>query len=212
MPAAEHPLQALAAFLPEHSFEQVASLLHQYKVHLTITRKRKSVLGDYRHPAANSNHRITVNGNLNKYEFLITLLHELAHLLTFEKNGPRVESHGLEWKREYSRLLIQFVSQSIFPPDIEKALQASIKNPAATASGETELLRVLRSYNPNQRLGFVLVEELNEGEYFQMENGRVFQKLKKRRKRIACLELATGLTYSFSSITEVKRMDNLTNR
>lgn len=212
MPAAEHPLQALAAFLPDQSFEQVASLLHQYKVHLTITRQRKSVLGDYRHAAANANHRITVNGNLNKYEFLITLLHELAHLLTFEKYGPRVESHGSEWKKEYSRLLIQFVSQSIFPPDIEKALQASIKNPAATASGETELLRVLRLYNPNQRLGFVMVEELREGEYFQMENGRIFQKLNKRRKRIACLELATGLTYSFSSITEVKRMDPAQNR
>jgi len=205
MPASEHPLQALAAFLPDKSFEQVASLLHQYKVHLTITRKRKSVLGDYRHAAANANHRITVNGNLNPYEFLITLLHELAHLLTFEKYGPRAEAHGSEWKNEYSRLLIQFVSQSIFPSDIERALQSSIRNPAATANGETDLLLVLRSYNPSKRIGFVLVDELTEGEFFETENGRVFQKLNKRRKRIACLETSSGLTYSFSAITEVKR-------
>lgn len=205
MPSSEHPLQALAAFLPDKSFDQVAELLHQYKVHLTITRKRKSVLGDYRHAAANANHRISVNGNLNKFEFLITLLHELAHLLTFEKFGHRVEPHGKEWKQEYSRLLIQFVSQSIFPPDITRVLQASIRNPAATANGETELLLTLRAYNVNIRAGFVLVDELEEGAFFETENGKIFQKLNKRRKRIACLEVKSGLTYSFSAIAEVKR-------
>lgn len=205
MPSSEHPLQALAAFLPDKSFDQVAELLHQYKVHLTITRKRKSVLGDYRHAAANANHRISVNGNLNKFEFLITLLHELAHLLTFEKFGHRVEPHGKEWKQEYSRLLIQFVSQSIFPPDITRVLQASIRNPAATANGETELLLTLRAYNVNIRAGFVLVDELEEGAFFETENGKIFQKLNKRRKRITCLEVKSGLTYSFSAIAEVKR-------
>jgi hypothetical protein len=207
MPSSEHPLQALAEFLPDRSFDQVAALLHRYKVHLTITRKRKSVLGDYRHAAANANHRISVNGNLNKYEFLITLLHELAHLLTFEKFGHRVEPHGKEWKQEYSSLLVQFVAQSIFPPDITRALQASIRNPAATANGETELLLALRAHNVNLRAGFVLVDELEEGAFFETENGRIFQKLNKRRKRIACLEVKSGLTYSFSAIAEVKRYE-----
>jgi SprT protein len=205
MPATEHPLQALAAFLPEKSFEQVAQLLHQYKVHLTITKKRKSVLGDYRHAGGDSNHRISINGNLNKYEFLITLLHELAHLLTFEKFRNRVEAHGKEWKQEYSRLLIQFVSHKIFPPDIEGALQSSIRNPAATASGESELLLALRAYNAAPRVGVVTVDELQEGELFETENGRIFKKMNRRRKRIACIEMVSGLTYSFSAITEVKR-------
>jgi hypothetical protein len=85
MPINEHPMQALAGFLPDKSFEQVLAYLHEYRVHLTITKQRKSVLGDYRHPGRGANHRISINGNLNKYEFLITFLHELAHLLTFEK-------------------------------------------------------------------------------------------------------------------------------
>jgi len=46
---------------------------------------------------------------------------------------------------------------------------------------------------------------LEEGAFFETENGRIFQKLNKRRKRIACLEVKSGLTYSFSAIAEVKR-------
>ena len=92
MPINEHPMQALAGFLPDKSFEQVLAYLHEYRVHLTITKQRKSVLGDYRHPGRGANHRISINGNLNKYEFLITFLHELAHLLTFEKFSNRVET------------------------------------------------------------------------------------------------------------------------
>jgi len=204
MPVTEHPMQALAAYLPEGSFEPVVAYIHHYKVHLTVTKKRKSVLGDYRHSGMGSNHRITVNGNLNKYEFLITLLHELAHLLTFELYKNRVEPHGKEWKNSYSKLLVDFVQRKIFPPDIEKALQKSIINPAATANGETELLSVLRKYNPNQKEGHLTIEQLADGAIFQTENGKVFRKNGKRRKRYECVEIKTGLIYSFSALSEVK--------
>lgn len=203
MPLSEHPMQALAGFLPEGSFEQVVQYIHHYKVHLTITKHRKSVLGDYRHSGWGSNHRISVNGSLNKYEFLITLLHELAHLLTFELHKNRVEPHGKEWKAQYSRLLVDFVQQKIFPADIEKALQKSILNPAATANGETDLLLVLRKYDAPRRPGLLPVEEVPEGALFQTENGRVFKKGPRRRKRFECVELKTGLRYTFSPISEV---------
>ena len=128
MAATEHPMQALADFLPEGSFQSVIQYIQHFKVHLTITQKRRSVLGDYRHAVMGKNHRISINGNLNQFEFLITLLHELAHLLTFEKFSNKVEPHGKEWKSIYSTLLIDFVQQQIFPPDIVKALQKSIIN------------------------------------------------------------------------------------
>src|SRR6266699_2864927 len=99
----EHPMHALAAYLPDGSFENVVHYLHQHRVHLTVTRERKSVLGDYRNAVHGKNHRITVNGNLNKYAFLITLLHELAHLLTYEKYGHRIQPHGAPWKSEFSK-------------------------------------------------------------------------------------------------------------
>ena len=117
MSKAEHPLHALAEFLPANSFEQVADYLNRYKVHLTITRQRRSVLGDYRNAVHGKNHRITVNGNLNKFAFLITLLHELAHLLAFEQYGNRILAHGNEWKFIYSRLLDDFVKRKVFTAD-----------------------------------------------------------------------------------------------
>src|SRR5689334_16864616 len=117
MPKTEHPLQALADYLPPHTFEAVALYLKPYKVHLTISRERTSILGDYRHAHHERTHRISVNGNLNAYSFLITLLHELAHLLTFDKFGNRVLSHGKEWKTMFSGLLAQFLKNKVFPAD-----------------------------------------------------------------------------------------------
>ena len=206
MVVTEHPMHALANYLPEGSFEPVVAYLHQYKVHLTVTKQRKSVLGDYRHAGWGGNHRISINGNLNKYEFLITLLHELAHLLTFEKYHNKVDAHGKEWKYNYSQLLIVFVQLKIFPHDVEKALQKSISNPSATANGETNLLLVLRNYDAIKKEGYVTVADLEVDDIFQTEKGKVFRRGNLRRKRIECLELKTGLLYIFSPITMVKKM------
>ena len=109
MPKQEAPLEYLQQYLPNGSAPLVMQYLHHYKVHLTITRERKSILGDYRHATHERNHRISVNGNLNKYSFLITLVHELAHLLTFQQYGNRVQSHGREWKHLYAFLLKDFI-------------------------------------------------------------------------------------------------------
>jgi hypothetical protein len=204
MAATEHPMQALEDFLPEGSFQSVIHYIQHFKVHLTITQKRRSVLGDYRHAVMGKNHRISINGNLNKFEFLITLLHELAHLLTFEKFSNKVEPHGKEWKTIYSTLLIDFVQQQLFPPEIVKALQKSIINPAATANGETELLMVLRKYDQKKREGYFHIADLPVGSVFQTEDGRIFRKGNKRRKRFACIEIATGHKYSISPISEVR--------
>lgn len=204
MSKVEHPLHALAHYLPDGAFDVVVNLIHQYKVHLTVTRARKSVLGDYRHPFMGSNHKITVNGNLNKFEFLITLLHELAHLLCFEQYRNKVEAHGKEWKSIYGQLLAQFIQLNIFPDDIRKSLQKTLLNPAATANGETALLLVLRKYNKVNEFGAVVLASLPDGILFTAEKGRVYKKIKLRRKRIECLEVKTGNIYLFSALTEVQ--------
>jgi SprT protein len=199
----EHPMHALAAYLPEGSFENVVKFLHQYRVHLTVTRERQSVLGDYRNAVKGKNHRITVNGNLNKYAFLITLLHELAHLLTFEQYGHRVSAHGKEWKNLYGRLLKDFVLKKIFPADIEQELRKSLANPAASSCAEEELMRVLRKYDEGKN-SVCLLEEIPHGSFFKIKDGRVFQKGEKLRKRFKCNEKNTNIIYLFSPIYEVK--------
>ncbi len=206
MAGIEQPLQALAGYLPDGSFEKIIAYLKYYKVHLTIAKERKSVLGDYRHAHQGKNHRISVNGNLNPYEFLITLLHELAHLLTYEQYKNRVESHGIEWKTCYSNLLKDFVDIGIFPPDVEQALKKSMRSPAATANGETALLTVLRKYNTVQKDGYQILANIPEGALFSTGKGKIFMKGTLRRKRYVCIEVKTGLKYTVSAIMEVQRI------
>lgn len=201
MAKTEHPMQALLEFIPENSFDKVVYYLHFYKVELTITRKRKTLLGVYRNATSKKNHRISVNGNLNKFDFLITLLHELAHLLAFEKYGPRIAAHGQEWKTIYTEILAAFLQEKIFPEDISMALYRSLKNPGASACSEVELGRVLKKYDAPAK--GVLMETLENGRIFFTPDGKKFMKLKKIRSRYLCKEIVSGKQYSFSALYEV---------
>jgi len=203
MPKQEASLLQLQTYLPQGSFEEVLYYLQHYHVHLTITRQRQSILGDYRHARPDKNHRISVNGNLNQYAFLITLLHELAHLFTYEKFGHRVQSHGPEWKNEFSKILAKFLLHKVFPADIEKALLHTLQNPAASSCGDEKLLRVLHQYG-HKTDGVHLVEQLPEGSLFEIKGGRVFKKGEKIRKRFKCTEVVTGKIYLFSAVYEVR--------
>ena len=202
MPKQEAPLLQLKSYLPPGSFEDVLHYLQHYKVHLTITRQRQSIMGDYRHAIADKTHRISVNGNLNQYAFLITLLHELAHLFTYEQFGHRVQSHGREWKNEFSKILARFLLKKIFPTDIEKALLSTLQNPAASSCGDEKLLRVLHHYDEKKE-GIRLVEQIPEGALFVIRGGRIFKRGEKIRKRYKCTEVKTGKMYLFSAVYEI---------
>jgi SprT protein len=204
MPKKEVPIGQLNDYLPSGTYEAVLAYLRQHKVHLTIARERKSVLGDYRHRTKHDNHRISINGNLNTWSFLITLLHELAHLLAFEHFGNDIMAHGKEWKKVYGGLLDQFLQKKIFPPDIETELLRSLQNPAASSCAEEDLLRVLRRYDKQSH--HRLVEELAYNALFRTSDGRVFQKGEKLRKRFKCAEVKTGRVYLFSPVYEVEAM------
>ena len=210
MPKKEVPIDHLQHFLPPGTIGAVTGYLHQYKVHLTVARERKSILGDYRHRTHHHNHRISVNGNLNKFSFLVTLLHELAHLLTYEQWGNRVGAHGKEWKTIYAELLKQFLANKIFPPDIEKELLRSLKNPAASSCAEDGLIRVLRKYDEKES-PHRLVEEIAFNDLFRTNDGRVFQKGEKLRKRFKCVEVKTGKLYLFSPVYEVEMVSGIGN-
>jgi SprT protein len=203
MPKQEAHISSLQNYLPAGTYDATVEYLQRYNVHLTIARERKSILGDYRHRTHHHNHRISVNGNLNKYSFLITLLHEMAHLLTFEQYGNRVQAHGKEWKMVYGKLLEKFINNHLFPADIENELLRSLKNPAASSCAEDGLIRVLRKYD-DKKSKVKLIEELREKELFTIENGRVFQKGERIRKRYKCTEVKTGKVYLFSPVYEVE--------
>ena len=205
MPKKEVPVLYLSRYLPAGTEALVMHYLEHYRVHLTITKKRQTLLGDYRHPVPGRSHRISVNGNLNPYAFLITLLHELAHLITFEQFGPRVSAHGAQWKKCYGVLLAELLSQVVLPDELQVELKRSLKNPAASSCAEESLMRVLKKYD-TPKAGSFLLEQLQQGESFKIADGRVFVKGEKLRKRYKCLEQRSGALYLFSPIYEVERL------
>jgi SprT protein len=202
MPRKEAPLEFLGNFLPEGSSDKLLEYLHKYKVHLTITRNRKSVLGDYRHASGKDHHRISVNGNLNKYAFLITLIHELGHLITFQQYGDSVYSHGKEWKLAYRIILEDFMVLRLFPSDLQNVLIKSLHNLPASSCSDINLTRVLKTYDEKGKT--VLVENVKEGDQFKTSDGKQFKRGRQIRKRIECKEIHSGKLYLFSPVYEVE--------
>ncbi len=207
MPKQQAPLSSLEDYIPEGSSSLIFEYLKLYKVHLTITRSRKTVLGDYRHAMGTKNHRISVNGNLNKFSFVITLIHEIAHLVTFLQFNNGVLAHGKEWKQIYRELLVRFLVIKIFPRDIQQALENSLQNLPASSCADEGLMRVLKRYDTKEK-ELVMVEQVEEGFLFEIDRGKLFKKGKRLRKRFQCVEVETGKLYLFSPIYEVKPVIN----
>lgn len=200
----EKDLRLLAEFLPERSFELVVPFFQTHSVHLTLTHERKSVLGDYRIPTKDyPHHRISINLNLNKYSFLITLLHELAHLLTYVHFKDTVSPHGKEWKTQFRHILIPFMGKRFFPADVESALLSYLHNPSASTCTDARLYKALYRYDEHKP-GYKLVDDIQMNGIFEIEDGRRFQKIEQLRTRSKCKDLKTGRMYFFQGIVEVK--------
>jgi SprT protein len=194
--------EVLSTYLPNNTFNYVMEYITQYKIHLTISKDRQSILGNYKNAILTQNHRISVNGGLNKYAFLITLLHEIAHLITFEQHGHSVAPHGSQWKTNFSNILSQFLAKNVFPADIATALLKTIKSPGASSCADENLMRALKLYDtPN---GLTPVENLPLNTIFATNDGRQFVKGPKIRKRHKCTEVSTGKLYLFNGLYEVK--------
>lgn len=200
------PFAALEPYLPPGTLDSVVYYIQHYKIQFTITRHRQSVLGDYRHPHSGKPHRISVNGNLNPYNFLITFLHELAHLVTYEKFFNKVQPHGPEWKMEFGKILVEFISNNVFPKDIETVLLRSLGNPAASSCSDVALLRVLKKYDARPE-NITFVEDLKEGDYFSIKGKRIFKRGPKKVKRYMCFEVATKKWFLFNGVYEVKKIE-----
>ncbi len=191
----------LKNYLPDKSVNQVMKWIVQKKVHLKITRKRRCKLGDYRPPITYPNHRISINYNLNQFSFLITFVHEMAHLNVWESYKNTVAPHGIEWKTEYKKLMKVMLKKDIFPDDIKQVLGQSILNSKASTSSEIQLLRILKNYD-EYSFGIHL-EDIAEGLLFQTENGAQFRKGKKRRIRYLCKNIRNKKDYLFHPLTSV---------
>ncbi len=190
----------LYKYLPEKSVESVENIIKRYNVHLKIVNERRTKHGDYR-PLPDGRHQITVNANLNKYRFLITLIHEIAHLLVFIKFKQHVKPHGIEWKLTFQQLMLPLINPHIFPEQLLPVIANHFKNPRASSDTDARLSIALKQYDVPTNKYYIF--ELEMGSLFSLGDGRVFKKGKKLRKRYLCKEIASGREYIFQPNAQV---------
>ena len=196
----------LSKYLPEHSVDALFELIKANNVHLKIVNERRTRHGDYRR-AIGGKHEITVNGNLNKYRFLITLVHEISHLVTYEKYGRLIKPHGNEWKITFQSLMVPFIRPEIFPHSVLPLIANHFRNPTASSDTDARLAYALKQFD-ERKLDVHFIHEVPSGSMFRIKNGRIFQKNGLRVKRYECLEVKTGRLYLFNANAEVEILPN----
>jgi len=190
-------------YLPESTADYCYNLWKQYQFKFKITRPRQSKLGDYCFKR-DKGHQITVNANLNPYSFLVTYIHEIAHLQTFNQYGNKPEPHGKEWKRYFRETFQPLLKPEILPIELIIPLSDYLKNPAATTQGAKPLMNALRQFDTHIDDDSILLTSLRAGENFEL-NGRTFTKGELRRTRFLCTDRQSGKRYVISSNALVKK-------
>ncbi len=194
--------EILKKYLPERAVSPCFELIQNTGVHLKIVNERVTRHGDYRR-LPDGKHKITVNASLNKYRFLITLIHEIAHLVAFEKYGKQIKPHGMEWKHTFQHLMLPFIRPEIFPSKLLPLLANHFRNPKASSSTDANLSIALKKYDVNDS-DKTYVFELPLGSIFRIYNGKLFKKGNRRVKRYECVEIGTGKMYLFQPNAEIE--------
>lgn len=196
--------KTLQKYIPEQSLKQVLQLLNHDHLVVKIKNERKTRHGDYKR-LPNNKHQITVNSNLNKYRFLVTLIHEIAHFETYKKYGRTIKPHGVEWKRTFQHLMLPFLNPDVFPPNLLPLLATHFKNPKASSDTDVNLSLSLKQFDePN---GKTYIFEVPFGNTFKLYNGKVFKMGNKRVKRYECVEVKSGKRYLFNPNAEVELLN-----
>lgn len=196
----------LKKYLPERAVNPCLELIKDTGVHLKIVNERVTRHGDYRR-MPDGRHQITVNATLNQYRFLITLIHEIAHLVAFEKFGRRIKPHGKEWKQTFQYLMLPLLRPEVFPTKLLPLLAKHFRNPKASSSTDAQLSIALKQFDIQQSENSY-VFELPLGSVFRIHNGKLYKKGNKRVKRYECIELNTGRMFLFQPNAEVEMIKN----
>jgi len=199
--AIEHWRSKLSDKLPTDTEKEIAKWIVGLNVRFIVSPPRKTKLGDFRVGRAGKAHRISVNGNLNPYSFLVTTVHEFAHLGCYLRHGNAVAPHGKEWKSLYVKLMRPFVDRGDFPEDLTYALRKHLNKPKASSCTCPILSRALAEYDDQEGepLG-----SFRPGDVFIFMD-KNYKYLRLRRTRVLCERLTDGKHYLISNRARVSR-------
>src|SRR5690606_4168149 len=129
------------------------------------------------------------------YKFLLTYIHEVAHLHAIVKFGIEIAPHGNEWKSTFQKLMDPLLSTHFFPIDLLIPLRKHMTNPKASSSRDLFLLKEMSKYDDkssNQEI--VFLSDIKPGNRF-LHSGREFEKGETRRTRVLCQEVKSGKNF-----------------
>ena len=190
---------SLAPYVPQEALTYCEHLYQNHQFDFFLSRPRRTRLGDFTIKPGFTP-RITVNINLNPYNFLITYLHEVAHFIVYQNyKRPyrrKPAPHGAEWKKEFSTLLQPVMTEKVFPADILKPLLIYAVNPKASTGADQILYNALKKYDdPSLLLNKTALIHLHEGADFVFQN-RLFVRGSVRRTRVLCTDKISQRRYT----------------
>ena len=192
-------------YVPPRAAELFYEWTHGEPVNYRITRPRSSKLGDFRAPRKHEPARISINGNLNRYSFMVTFTHEFAHYLDFKQRQTLRNPHGASWKNIYGQLLTRLLHEGLFPQDLRPVIARHIQNPKAASCSDPELNAALRDHDDSP---LPMLKDLVDNSYFQLTNGMTLRKGPLRRTRYRCQDVDSGRWYLVHGHAEVIALDH----
>ena len=194
-------MSAFTTYLPFNARSRCLNLVKDHPVSIRVVNPRRTKHGDFR-KFPDGSFQITLNKMENPYRFLITFIHEWAHWLVMQQHPFRTQPHGSIWKQTFKMQMLPFLQDQIFPENLLGLLAKHMMNPKATLDADPQLAIALKQYDPANDKNFIF--ELGTGTRFQASNGKIYELGQLRRKRYACIELATKRTYLFAAHSEVQ--------
>lgn len=195
------PAEVFRRFVPTEAVPYCVKLYESLNFEFKIKKARRTKFGDYRLDRLTGHQIITINNDLNPYAFLITYLHEVAHLLTFQHYDHRVSPHGKEWKSQFKKVSLPVLDQKVFPIEVQSQVTKYLSNPKASSCSDPALYQILKRYDPASH--FVFLKSLQVGQLF-IFNDKRYRYLEKRRTRMVCEQLDNRRKYLISQLAEVE--------
>ncbi len=194
------PVEVFQRFVPEKAVDYCVHLYQILNFDFKIKKARRTKFGDYRLDRQTGHQTITINNDLNPYAFLITYLHEVAHLQTFQAYGNNIAPHGVEWKNEFKAVSAPMIRQTVFPEEIKSRVITYLSNPKASSCSDPILYELLKRYDPKSDK--VFLKSLQVGEKFSF-NDKEYIYLERKRTRMVCKQTTTNRKYLINQLAEV---------